>query len=313
MSDKKYYAGFDVGGSKLDAVLVAEDGHIVSRILAKGGNPVDLGFDNAKVHYLGIIKELLEKAGDGTVETLYGSVAAVEYYGDALAEWFRANLDVKKIRIEGDGPCLISGMLGHIDGASMICGTGSSLYFRKGEEYSHTGGWGHLIDSCGSGYVLGHLALRAVCRAQDGREQPTLLTELVEKKIGKTVWEDYVRIYSEGRPYIAKFAECVFEARKLGDTVANNIFNLCAKELGDVAFSAYRAMGKPFDMVLNGGIFAHYPEYVEAVKAACPEQINVIMSDVPPVYGCAVEALYDAGINADATTRENFLGDYVKL
>lgn len=313
MSYKKYYAGFDVGGTKFDAVLFTDDGHIVERILGKGGNPVDLGFDNAKVHYLGILNRLFEKADGGHIVTLYGSVAAVEYYGDKLTKWLEANLNIGKIRVEGDGVCLISGMLGHVDGASMICGTGSSLYFRKGEEYGHTGGWGHLIDSCGSGYVLGHLALKAACRAQDGRARPTLLNELIEKKIGRTIWEDYIRIYSEGRAYIAQFAECVFAARKRGDAVANDIFNLCAKDLGDVAFSAYRSMGKPFDMVLNGGIFAHFPEYVEAVKAACPEQVNVIMSDVPPVYGCAVEALYDAGMCADETFKKNFLGDYEKF
>ena len=72
-------------------------------------------------------------------------------------------------------------MLGHVDGASMICGTGSSLYFRKGDSYSYTGGWGYLIDSCGSGYVLGRYAIQAAVRAHDGRAEPTILCELLEK------------------------------------------------------------------------------------------------------------------------------------
>ena len=307
-----YLAAIDVGGTKADAILFRKTGEIVARVVDPAGTPFDYGIDATLAKCQATIDKLLSFA-DAPVDALYASIATVEYYMDAFVEYFnKAFPQIGKIRIEGDGCCLISGMLGHNDGCSMICGTGSSLYMRKGNEYSHVGGGGHLIDSAGSGYCLGRLAIQSSLRAVNGGGPKTILTEMVDAQGGCKMWDNMVEIHAKGRAYVASFAHNVFEARRLGDIVARNIFNTCATDLANVIWAAYKQMGGPFELVMNGGIVTHYPEYAAAIKALAPPDVNVIISDVPPVYGCAVEAMYDAGLDCDQSFRETFLADYRK-
>lgn len=310
--EKRYLAALDVGGTKADAVLFRDTGEIVAHVIDKGVTPFDTGAEQSAKACIDTLKKLFAYA-DGPVDALYASVATVEYYYDDFMRLFNGQtLNVKKVRVEGDGCCLISGVLGHNDGACMICGTGSSLYIRKGDDYHHIGGGGHLIDSCGSGYVLGQQALRAVYRACDGAGPQTMLTELVNEQGGCLMRRNIPGIQSGGRAYIATFAKNVFIARNRGDIVARNIFNTCAADLANVVWAAKEELGNGFTLVLNGGIFTHYPEYAAAVKALSPASVNVILSDVPPLYGCVVEAMYDVGLECDAVFKAKFMADYKK-
>ena len=311
MEHRYTLAAFDVGGSKIEALVFTEQGNILARVRDKGGNPLEMGLEVAAEHYANVISRAIAASGARQIDTLYGGVAATEYFGDGLKKLLSEHLPfVRRIRIEGDGCAIISGMLGHRDGACMISGTGSSVYVRQGDDYYHLGGWGHLIDTCGSGFMLGRLAIQAACRAYDGIAEPTLLSELLEKQCGQPIWEHFISIYHGERPYIASFAGTVFEARRLGDRVATRIFNECAADLANIAHAAARRIGKPFDLVLNGGIFASFPEYAEAVKALCPAGVNVIRSDVPVVYGGAVEAMYDMGLVCDESFKKTFLAEF---
>lgn len=305
----RYLAAIDIGGTKADAILFKTTGEIVARVVDPAGTPFDQGLELTLNNCKHTLDKLLSYA-DGPVDALYASIATVEYYLDPFYDFFNRSFEVGKIRIEGDGCCLISGMLGHRDGCSMICGTGSSLYMRKGDQYSHIGGGGYLIDSAGSGFCLGRLAIQASLRAVNGGGEPTILTEMLNEQGGCEMWDNMVGIYAKGRAYVASFARTVFEARRQGDVVARNIFNTCATDLANVIWGAYKQMGRGFDLVMNGGIVSHYPEYAAAIKALAPYDVNVIFSNVPPVYGCAVEAMYDLGLECDETFKENFIAGY---
>ena len=308
----RYLAAIDIGGTKADAILFRDTGEIVARVVDPAGTPFDQGLELTLGNCASTLGKLFAHA-DGPIDALYASIATVEYYLDDFVAFFAAQFpEVGKIRIEGDGCCLISGMLGHRDGCSMICGTGSSLYMRKGEEYGHIGGGGYLIDSAGSGFCLGRLAIQASLRAVNGGGAPTILTELLNEQGGCEMWDNMVGIYAKGRAYVASFARTVFEARRRGDVVAREIFNTCATDLSNVIWGAYSRMGGGFDLVMNGGIVTHYPEYAAAIKALAPPDVNIIFSDVPPVYGCAVEAMYDVGLACDAAFRERFLSGYAR-
>lgn len=303
----KTLAALDVGGTKAYAVLFREDGEILARVIDPAGTPFDYGLEPTLEKCRATLEKLFSHA-DGPIDALYASIATVEYYMDAFVEYFnKAFPQIGKIRIEGDGCCLISGMLGHADGCSMICGTGSSLYMRRGDEYMHLGGGGHLIDSAGSGYCLGRLAIQSSLRAVNGGGTPTMLTEMINAQGGCEMWDNMVEIHAKGRAYVASFARNVFEARRRGDVVARQIFNTCATDLANVIWAAYKRMGGGFDLVMNGGIVTNYPEYAAAIKALAPPDVNVVISDVPPVYGCAVEALYDVGVVADGAFKKRFL------
>ena len=305
----EYFIAFDVGGTKNDAVLFANDGTVLRRVVMPGANPLDVGFEEACARYLRAI-EALQDGLDVPLRCIYGGVACLEYFGDRVKEWLAERVMAQHIRIEPDGASLISAMLGHQDGACLICGTGSSLCFRRGEENDHIGGWGYLIDSCASGFILGKKAILAIVRARDGRDGETLLTKLFEERCGEDVNTHFEKIYRGGRPYIASFASLIFEARRAGDRTASRIFDECVADLNELIWTGYRRFGGGYKLILNGGIFRHFPEYVQALRAHAPAQVELLDSDAPPVYGGAVEAMYDAGYACDAVFKQKFLAGY---
>ena len=304
----RYLAAVDMGGTKAEGVVFREDGEVVFRVVEKGGAPFDNGVDYSITNLCKCVDGLVAGAPEMPV-AFYLGAAACEYFLPQFTEAL-SRYGFEKLRIEGDGPALISGIFGHKDGAGMICGTGSALYVRDGDDYYHIGGGGHMIDSCGSGYVLARRAIRAALRAVDGSDVPTMLVEMLEEAAGFPLWYRLDKVYEGGRSYIASFAHVLFEARNKGDTVARRIFNEGAAELADVIWAQYNKNGGPFDLIFNGGIFRNYPEYADAVKALAPKDMRITFGEVAPIYGCSVEALYDIGIRADEAFREKFMESY---
>lgn len=307
----RYLAAVDMGGTKAEGVVFREDGEVVLRVVEKGGAPFDNGVDYSITNLCKCVDGLVAGAPEKPV-AFYLGAAACEYFLPQFTEAL-SRYGFEKLRIEGDGPALISGIFGHRDGAGMICGTGSSLYVRDGDDYYHIGGGGHMIDSCGSGYVLARRAIRAALRAVDGSDVPTMLVEMLEEAAGFPLWYRLDKVYEGGRSYIASFAHVLFEARNKGDTVARRIFNEGAAELADVIWAQYNKNGGPFDLIFNGGIFRNYPEYADAVKALAPKDMRITFGEVAPIYGCSVEALYDIGIRADEAFREKFMESYEEI
>lgn len=304
-----YMIALDVGGTKTDAVLFTADGTVIRHVIVPGANPLDVGLEEACRRYLSAIRQL---CGEDIhhLRSIYCGIACIEGFEARITDFFKKHLSFDHLRLEGDGPCLISTMLGHADGACLICGTGSALIMRRGDWSTHIGGWGYLIDSCSSGFILGKKAVYAAVREYDGRGPHTLISDLLEKRCGMPVVSHFEQLYSGGRPYIASLADIVFEARRAGDRVAAQIFEDCVADLNELVWTAYRRFGGAFTLVLGGGIFRHFPEYVQALQALSPMDVTMILADAPPVYGSAVEAMYDAGYACDAAFKQKFMAGY---
>ena len=66
-----------------------------------------------------------------------------------------------------------------------------------------------------------------------------------------------------------------------------------------------------YTVVLGGGLFSAYPEYVEALRAKVPPQAKLLTTDMPVVYGAAIEALGLTGRAADQGFNQKFFEDYM--
>ena len=291
----------DAGGTKTEAVLFTSEGTVIKRIHTPGINHFNSGFDTACRDCL----DQLKAASPAPVANAYVGMPASQYFGDTISRHIQAHAGLPLVRTEADGYMLISAMLGHQDGAALVCGTGSGLYIRsKGAQYS-IGGWGYILDGCGSGFILGRRALNAVVRQADGRGEKTLITDLANAQMGGDVTERLPEIYAGGRPAFAAFARTVFAARKQGDAVAERIFDGCADDLAEMVCTAHRRSAIS-SLILNGGIFQHFPEYAEALGQRIPAGIALVSSDVPPLYGAVTEALYDAGLACSPGFKQRF-------
>ena len=310
----KYCIAVDGGGTKTDTVLFDETGHIHRRYVGPGGNASDLGVEEAQRRLLECIRQVTD-GHTQPVAALYGGVAGVLPNGDIYSAPVADRFPIQHLRFDDDGCNLISGTLGHEDGCGMVCGTGSSLFVRiQGQSLRHIGGKGYLIDTGGSGFELGQDALRMALRAVDGRCPPTVLTQLLEQRLGMPVSDRIIpQVHRGGRPYIASMAPAVFEGRKQGDWACEEIFRKHAALLADLTKAAARYFEGEFPVVLGGGIAAHFPEYCQEIAHLSHPRARLLLQQAPPVYGAAVEVMWDADLPITASFREKFLAEYAEL
>lgn len=309
----KYCIAIDGGGTKTDAVLFDCEGNIITRFVGPGNNPTDLGCGEALERMIKTIDTVYTQA-PGEIDTLFGGVAGTLPNGDIYSDTVKKRYKIRSVRFEDDGYNLISGAFGHADGCGMICGTGSSLFARReGQPLRHIGGKGYLIDTGGSGFEIGRDAICAALRAIDGRRGSTVLVELLAGIIGQPI-DDHVTpiVHRGGRPYIASFAKAVFEGRRLGDEACEEIFQRHAALMADLTYAAQTSFEGDFDVVAGGGIVSHYPEYFEAIREKSAPGAKLVLQDAPPVYGAAVEALWDAGEQATRSFKARFLEQYTR-
>lgn len=308
----KYFIAVDSGGTKTDTILFREDGHILYRDISLGCNALDIGWETAKERITETLSLVSAKA-PGPIEAVFGGMAGSIYFDPFLDyEAVCKKINAKRIRIETDGLGLISTELSNYeDGCCMICGTGCGMWIRKKElpRPVRRGGMGYLIDTLGSGYILGRNALRAVYFATEDRCPPTLLTDLVTKELGRPLLESIPEIYAGGRRKIASFAHTVFEAAQQDDEVAQKILEAGASSMAELVWACDKFFDGPYTVVMGGGIVFTYPEYVEAIRQRSPARADLILAQAPPAFGCAVEAMHDAGIDCPPDFRANFLAD----
>ena len=87
----------------------------------------------------------------------------------------------------------------------------------------------------------------------------------------------------------------MFEGRRQGDCVSREIFERGSTALSELTWAAERYFPGDFDVVMSGGIFAAFPEYAQSVTAKASPRARMIRADVPPVFGCALEAVLRGG------------------
>jgi N-acetylglucosamine kinase len=270
----RYVVGIDAGGTKTVGLLADETGQVLSEARGSGANLQTHG-------------ELeVEKVFDGLLETLgrEHSIAAVclgiagvdrphdeHVIRDILRRLgFRATA-----RVVNDAAIALAAGAPERTGIVILAGTGSIAYGAdRAGKTARAGGYGFLLADEGSGYWLGHQALRAAVRAWDGRGEPTRLMELLFETLEVGSVPDLVpRVYERGLPKhrIAALAPLVQRAADEGDAVARELLGQAARELALCARSVARQLqlgSDPYPVVLAGGVFRGCPGLVAPLAAA---------------------------------------------
>ncbi len=312
----RYFLAIDAGGTKTDAVVFDETGHIICRDISAGNNGMDIG-QEAAIDRLIQVLDRVSKTAPEKFTALYGGIAGVMPLGDFYSPAVVPRNYADSVRFEDDGRALISSTVArNIDAGGMVCGTGCSLYVRKvGEPLRKIGGKGYLIDTGGSGFELGRDAIAAAFRYAERRTGHTLLYDLIRERMGcePEFWQRSIyHPVTGGRAYIASFAKHVFEAYRMGDWAAREIFDKGSSAMADLTFAAATWFEGDFPIVMSGGMVTNFPEYAKAIEAKSSTRAKLILADAPPVYGAAVEAMADGGLDVDDAFRAQFMADLQK-
>lgn len=303
-----YALGLDVGGTKTESILADTNGNIVFHSFSKGGNLLDIGFQSGSAHILDTINRISDMY-PGKIASICVGAAGNFHFQNQLYDFLRTHTEDAALVVFDDCCSLLPAVAGHRDGCGMVAGTGSSLFAKVGDVQHHIGGWGYLLDTGGSGYDLSRDAIIAVLRAEDGRGEQTILTELLAQRLGGNVYTKVHDIYAGGRVFIASLVSAVFEARRLGDSVATQIVDRGIGCLSELVNTASKYYSDKFPVAVGGGLFKAFPEYLKLLTEAVTPMAELMRADVCPAYGCIVEAMWKLGISTSESFRENFYLD----
>ena len=215
----------DGGGTKTEFVLCRPDGHILRRIQLGPSNPVSVGIQTTIERLSEGIDALLRFNCHviGITVNIAGSMA-----GDncaAIKQGLSERFGHIPISVNSDILNVIHCVRGIERCIAVICGTGMSVFAYDGDKLRRFGGWGYLFDCAGSGYDIGREVIRACFAVNDGITAPSLLTELVEEKLGTPVIRVLNEFYHADKDHIASFAPYAFEAARKGDPLALGIIS----------------------------------------------------------------------------------------
>jgi N-acetylglucosamine kinase-like BadF-type ATPase len=289
--------GIDAGGTKTVGLLADEQGRVVAETRAGGANLQTHGELEVEKVLHGIIETL---ADSHEIAAICLGIAGVDRPQDeaVIQGIFRRLGRAKTARVVNDAVIALVAGSPERTGIVVLAGTGSIVYGVAAGKAARAGGYGYLLADEGSGYWLGHQALRAVVRCADGRGPETRLSELVFGALRiRSVPELVPLVYEKGleRYRIAALAPLVQQAADAGDDVARRLLELAAEELGLAtrAVAARLPFGDArFRVVLAGGVFRACPSLVSllgarlGLAAASPELL-----DGEPARGAVTLAL----------------------
>lgn len=250
----KYFIGVDGGGSQTRAVVVNDTFQVVGRGEAGPSNHYVVGLPAAAAN--------CRQAGDAAL--LDAGRIEPQLRRDAIAAW---GLGLAGVRREGDAslmraqlaplvgvPFVLdhdaaiaqSGAFGGDEGIVLSAGTGA-ICFGVDEDGARffADGWGPMLGDEGGGYWIGQEALRAVCRAADGRGPRTRLSAPILNALNVPDCDALVqRVYASGfeRERVARLAQIVFDTANAGGGVSASIRERAVSHLASSVEAVVRAL-----------------------------------------------------------------------
>ena len=174
--------------------------------------------------------------------------------------------------------------LGESAGAILVAGTGSIAFGRtETGAIVQQGGLGWRMGDEGSGYWIGHQALRAAGAARDGRGEQTVLAERLVPAARAVDFRGLVAWSTVADPReIAGLVPAVAKAADEGDPVAGKIFDQAAEVLADLVHrlgAHFAGTGVPLG--LTGGLVATDGRLRRAVVDAVRDRLPFALRAEP--------------------------------
>lgn len=303
--------GVDGGSTKTEFVLFREDGTLLKRTVLPGSNPNLHGLENSLSIFQQGLDNLLETGME--LAGLYIGCAGFLSggYGEKACKTLQKKYPRAQIGCSSDVMNIIACGSDSRRCIAAICGTGSVIYANANRDIHRLGGASYLLDKQGSGFDIGRDVLRTALLERDGVGEKSLITPMVEEKLGSTVWDAIHEIYKEGPAYIASFAPIVFAAYDMGDKAAEKILREHAGYLADMIQAAAKMYDCGRTVVLSGSIFAKAPVFLQLLKEQVTMELRFEVPSAPPVYGACVLACELCGM--EMPPAEEFGKQYSQL
>lgn len=253
-----YLLGIDGGGTKTVFRLTDNSGNVIRTVHKSSSNPNDIGIENTKKILDQGIWEACQGISYGNIVMFAGlSGGGLTGNNRTVLHEFFSQYGFRTFDNGSDVENLVA-LSKYTECILMIMGTGCIGYCLSQQDCQRVGGWGYHFEEGGSGYCIGRDAISAALSASDGSGEKTILTELLESRIGETAERHLTRFYTEGKQYIASFADLVFTAAANGDSVAENILDRNMRCVARMLIAAQKHYSTDVPVLFFGGISSHH-------------------------------------------------------
>jgi len=306
-----FIGGVDVGATSTKSIIIDFKGRLLGRGIGPGVNPFTMGYEAAAE----IMVKTLSEAMRGVCEfkdlacVVFGSTGLETIKSRELVKsLIEKKSGISKVFVVTDSRIALEGALGGGEGIVVYAGTGSFAIGKNARGDVHkAGGVGFLMSDEGSGFYLGHQALRAAVRDLDGRGERTVLTRRVLDHFGVEIPEELMpKLYVKpiDTSAIAALAPIVTQAAEEGDRVARKIVESAVGELVNLVEAVARKLNMislEFPLASAGGVFKSElirGLFCSMIKEKLP-RAYLIEPRFKPVIGAVIMALKNAGISVE--------------
>ena len=291
---KRLFLGIEGGATKTTGVVTNEALRVLARRVGGPTNVHAVGRKAAWNALIELVDGLLTASHIGPEDLAAAAfcIAGIRTEEDRRA-WhsFARKLNLGcRIAVTHDAAAGVAAGSPDEVGVLVVCGTGSLVYARRADGAERfVGGRGPLLGDEGSGFDIGHRALRAALRSADGRGQKSLLEHLVPERLnldGLDALVPWVSPFAKER--VASVAPIVFEAAEAGDGVARQIVEGAVGELARAVEVAIRGLWPPGDVprvILYGGVLRAQSAMRSALAAAIRRFAPAAECSLPEVEG----------------------------
>jgi N-acetylglucosamine kinase-like BadF-type ATPase len=297
----------DGGNSKTDVVASDLLGNVLARVRGQGCSPDALGIRGSVEVLSRLIDEAREVGGlaaDHRVDAAALMLAGVDRPDQEsdMHEALTALAVANHVLVTNDTFAVLQAGSVNGWGVAVVCGAGlNAVGVTPDGRVGRYQALGELSGDWGGGGGVGLAALGAAIRGEDGRGLPTMLTDELSKHFEVQTPQEIAAAIHEHRldeRVLVDTAPLVFECAADGDEVARQIIDRVADEVAVMATAMLHRLEledlSP-EVVLGGGLMQSGDERLldrtqRLVRAAVPTAVVRVL-DVPPVIGCAREAL----------------------
>ena len=307
---EKTFIGVDGGGTKTEMLLCREDGQVLRRLLLGQMNPNVVGNAAAAELLCSGVDSLLSLGYSPESLFVGGAGCGIPERKQALQEQLSRHYPALKLTVESDIMSVFYLMPEPEKGCAVICGTGSAVVGRDAGGIQRIGGSGFRFDDALCGYTLGRDALKLTLAVQDGLAEEGLLSRSICRELGGESRDCLGTVYEKGTDYIASLAPLVTEAARQNDPAAREILLRAARELAEKIRIMRRRCACGNRVVLTGGLArdSYLTEYY--LKPELEAEVELMIPELPPVYGAVRGAMSLVGVRADERFTETFLISY---
>ncbi|MEP7285050.1 MAG: BadF/BadG/BcrA/BcrD ATPase family protein [Chloroflexota bacterium] len=298
------FLGVDGGGTKTHALAVNERGEIIGTGIAGRSNYHITSLEQAVSVIADAAQQALGTAhADHAVYCLAGCDTDIDEVRlrQAVTPFGLA----KEFTFYNDSFAGLRAGSRHPYGVAVNCGTGfNACGIAPDGRRAKLRSLGPITGDWGGGHDLGQAVFAATFRAEEGRGEPTLLSQLLLTALAMPDLDTLTYELVDDKISVARIgalARLAFEAAEQGDLVARSILLHQADEIVISAMAMLRRLEMltlEVDVILSGGVFKNSSALlIEMVIAQMAQQCptaHVIRLEIPPVVGSLLLA-FDAG------------------